>query len=98
VLHWIEENGESVVELLQEMIRVPSITPWFEPDPELSQEDGVQEIIAGRMEALGAEVERWEPDPEALSEYEERPGYYADHEFEGRPNQAAVLRGGGDGR
>jgi acetylornithine deacetylase len=80
------------------MIRVPSITPWFEPDPELSQEDGVQEIIAGRMEALGAEVERWEPDPEALSEYEERPGYYADHEFEGRPNQAAVLRGGGEGR
>ncbi len=98
VLEWIEGNREEVTQFLQELIRVPSVTPWFKPKAEDSREKEVQEVIGARMEGLGAEVKRWEPSAEALAEYEGRPGYYADHTFEGRPNQAATLKGSGGGR
>ena len=98
VLDWIEDHREEVVEFLQELIRVPSVNPWFEPKEEESREAEVQEIIGERMAALGAEVARWEPSAEELKEYAGRPGYYPDHKFDGRPNQAAVLKGIGGGR
>ena len=98
VLQWIDENQESAVAFLQELIRIPSITPWFNPSPEESRERDVQAAIKKRMQTLGAEVETWEPNVEELAKYEGRPGYYADHKFEGRPNQAAVLKGSGNGR
>ena len=98
VLQWIDENQESAVAFLQELIRIPSITPWFNPSPEESRERDVQAVIKKRMQTLGAEVETWEPNVEELAKYEGRPGYYADHKFEGRPNQAAVLKGSGNGR
>lgn len=98
VLNWIEDHREEVIEFLQELIRVPSVNPWFNPKAEESREAEVQEIIGERMAALGAEVARWEPSAEELKEYAGRPGYYPDHKFDGRPNQAAVLKGIGGGK
>lgn len=98
VLNWIEEHKEEVTGFLQELIRIPSVNPWFNPKQEESREAEVQEVIARRMKALGAEVKQWEPNTKELEKYKGRPGYYADHKFEGRPNQAAVLQGAGDGR
>ena len=98
VLEWIDAHREEVIEFLQELIRIPSVNPWFEPMAEESREAEVQELIGARMAALGAEVTRWEPSAEELKEYAGRPGYYPDHKFEGRPNQAAVLKGVGGGR
>src|SRR5690554_2090906 len=98
VLRWIEEHKEEVISFLQELIRIPSVNPWFQAEPGPSHEDEVQAVIAERLRALGAEVEQWEPDADELAEYEGRPGYYAGRRFEGRPNQAARLRGVGGGR
>lgn len=98
VNQWIDNHHDDIVGFLQELIRIPSVTPWFQPAAEESREAEVQAVIGKRMQALGAEVKRWEPNAKELAEYEGRPGYYADHLFKGRPNQAAVLKGSGEGR
>jgi len=98
ILLWIDDHREEVINFLQELIRIPSVTPWFKPKKEESREAEVQEAIKKRMEDMGAEVKSWEPNAEELSRYEGRPGYYADHKFEGRPNQVAILKGEGGGK
>jgi acetylornithine deacetylase len=98
VNQWIDDHHDEIAGFLQELIRIPSVTPWFQPSAEESREADVQAVIGKRMQALGAEVKRWEPNAKELAKYEGRPGYYADHLFEGRPNQAAVLKGSGEGR
>ena len=98
VIQWIEDHQDEIAAFLQDLVRIPSVTPWFEPKAEEMREADVQAVIKERMQALGAEVKTWEPNAQELAEYEGRPGYYADHEFDGRPNQAAVLKGAGGGR
>ena len=98
VLDWIDEHREDVIEFLQALIRTPSVNPWFNPKAEESREAEVQALIGRRLADLGAEVTRWEPSAEELKEYAGKPGYYADHKFEGRPNQAAILKGTGGGK
>lgn len=94
---WIDDHAEEIIQFLQELIMIPSVTPWFEPKPEDSREADVQVLIKNKMLALGAEIKTWEPDAIQLAKYEGRPGYYADHCFKDRPNQAAVLKGSGGG-
>jgi acetylornithine deacetylase len=98
IIQWIEDHKEDMVGFLQELIQIPSVNPWFNPKEGESREAEVQGVIRKRMEGMGAEVKQWEPSAEALAKYAGRPGYYADHKFEGRPNQAAVLKGTGGGK
>lgn len=98
VLSWIDDHREEVIGFLQDLIRIPSVNPWFTTDGEICREGEVQALVAEKMKALGAEIDLWEPDPADLARYEGHPGYYADHRFEGRPNLAAVVRGNGGGR
>lgn len=98
VLKWIDAHGEEIIGFLQELIRVPSVNPYFLEPGEPYLEGEAQEVVARRLAALGAEIERWEPDPQALAEYKGRAGYYPDHIFKERPNQAALLKGSGQGR
>jgi len=98
ILRWIEEHQGEVIGFLQELIQIPSVNPWFNPKEGESREAEVQGVIKKRMEGMGAEVKQWEPSAAALAKYAGRPGYYADHKFEGRPNQAAVLKGAGGGK
>jgi len=97
VLSWIDDHQEEIAGFLQELIQIPSVNPWFRPKEEESRETDVQKAIGNRMQALGAEVANWEPNAKELAKYEGRAGYYADHKFEGRPNQAAVVKGSGGG-
>jgi acetylornithine deacetylase len=98
VVNWIDDHREEVIAFLQELLRIPSVTPWFKPAAEESREADVQDRIGKRLAAIGAEVKQWEPNAAALREYAGKPGYYPDHQFEGRPNQAAVLKGTGRGK
>ncbi len=98
VLDWIDNHTEEIFQFLQDLIRVPSVNPWFLDEPGPAYEKEVQEVIARRMKALGATIDQWEPDLAALAEYRDRPGYYPDHVFTGRPDQAALLKGTGGGR
>jgi acetylornithine deacetylase len=92
----VGRRHEATVGLLQELIRRPSVNPWFQEAPELSGEGGVQELLAGRLADLGAELEWQQPDVAVLAR---RPGgaRYAGRDFRGRSNLVARLPGEGAG-
>lgn len=96
VQKWIEEHAEEVFAFLQQLIRIPSVNPWFGGNP--GGEAAVQAAIAEKMRDLGAKVETWEPNADKLAEYAGRAGYYPGRSFKERPNQAAVVRGAGGGK
>jgi acetylornithine deacetylase len=89
---------EQSVALLQELVRVPSVNPYFTGSDGPSRESDVQDILADRLTPLGAQIDRWEPDAGVLAQYAGGPGYYPDRDFRGRPNLAATLPGSGGGR
>lgn len=90
----VEAGAERTIAFLQELIRCPSVNPWFgEPDA-VSREARVQDVFQARMEALGAvDIDRWEPDAEALAHRADGPGYYAGRDFTGRPNVVGRIPG-----
>jgi acetylornithine deacetylase len=90
----VEAGHERTVGFLQDVIRTPSINPWFDEPEELCREDRVQDVFQARLEALGAtDIDRWEPDADALAHRADGPGYYAGRDFTGRPNLVARLKG-----
>ena len=89
---------EETVTLLQELVRVPSVNPYFTGSDGLSREGDVQDVLGDRLMRLGAQIDRWEPDAGELTQYAGGPGYYPDRDFRGRPNLAATLPGSGGGR
>jgi len=98
VLSWIDNNKISIIKFLQELIRVPSVTPWFGPSEGDSRESDVQALIRNKLLDINADVDTWETNIEDLKQYKDNPGYYPDHIFEGRPNQVATIHGSGGGR
>ena len=92
------DREEETIALLQDLVRIPSVNPFFSGYREPSREGEVQDVLAGRLERLGARLDRWEPDGAALAKYAGGPGYYPDRDFTGRPNLAATLAGAGGGR
>ena len=91
------EHHEETVALLRELVRVDSVNPYFSNYETPSREGDVQDVLAARLEGLGASLDHWEPDGEALSRYAGGPGYYPGRQFRGRPNLVATLPGAGDG-
>ena len=77
---WIDENKGLAVDFLQQLIRIPSINPWFSDYKEYTTEKEVQEFIARNLKELGFDVRLWETDAGLLKDYKGYPGYY-----EGRP-------------
>lgn len=98
VLNWIEENRDEVVEFLRKLIQTPSVNPYFDHEPGEAKEGRVQQVVKEHMEALGAQIEMWEPDVEALSKYEGYPGYSSDFDATDRPNLVATVKGAGTGK
>lgn len=95
---WLDAHAEDVSGLLADMIRIPSVNPWFGGDKALQREGDVQRFMAQKMRALGADIDMFEPDTAALAKYKGRPGYYEDRDFTDRPNMAATVKGTGGGR
>jgi acetylornithine deacetylase len=96
VQKWIDDNTKLIVKTLQDIVKIPSVNPWFTNDSTLTNEKGVQSYIKLRMAKIGAVVETWEPDPIKLAKYKDKPGYYANHNFKNRPNLAATFKGSSD--
>jgi acetylornithine deacetylase len=83
----VEGRRSELVALIQELVRVPSLT---------GEEGAVQAVVAEKMRALGLETDVWEPTVAELAPYAEHVG-----EFEtlaGRPNVVGTLRGTDGGR
>lgn len=98
VLQWIDTHQDDIVRYLQDLIRIPSVNPWFAEEPALSREADVQAYLADHLSGLGGEVAQWEPDAGQLSRYKGMAGYYAGRDFTNRPNLAAAFPGTGEGR
>lgn len=98
VYQWIEENKQEVVGLLQALIEVPSVNPYFDEEDVYKKEGLAQEVLKVYLEDMGMKTEFTYPDAEKLAEYEGKAGYYADHTFENRPNLFAKLEGCGGGK
>jgi acetylornithine deacetylase len=91
-------SQEETIALLQELVRVPSVNPYFTAYAEPSREGEVQDILERRLTRLDASLDRWQPDGQELAKYAGGPGYYPDRDFRGRPNLVATLPGTGGGR
>lgn len=98
VYEWIEQHTEEAVDLLQKLIRVPSVNAYFEEETCYKQEGKAQEVLKGFLDEMGMKTEYQYPDAEKLKEYQGKPGYYEDHKFENRPNLVGILKGRGEGR
>lgn len=98
VFEWIDQHQEDAVSLLQELIQAPSVNAYFDEEDSFKHEDLAQEALRKHLDAMGMETEFQYPDAEELKEYEGKPGYYADHKFENRPNLVGVLSGKGGGK
>ncbi|SNS49928.1 acetylornithine deacetylase [Micrococcales bacterium KH10] len=90
----VEAREESTIEFLQDLLRAPSVNPWFDDPDEISGEAAVQDVFEARLRALGAdEIDRWEPVADELAHRADGPGYYPGRDFTGRPNLVAVFKG-----
>lgn len=94
IIDAIEAGAEQTVSLLQELIRTPSVNPWFGDPEAISGEAAVQDIFERVLRDLGADqVDRWEPSADELAHRADGPGYYPGRDFTGRPNLVARFRG-----
>ncbi|MGG1554153.1 peptidase [Paenibacillus ferrarius] len=84
---WLEQHREAGIELLQQMVRLPSTQ---------GNEQSVQLLVAEQLRELGMDVQVWEPDGEALSAHSY---FYSPRtQFAGSPNVVGVRQGTGGGR
>ena len=60
----IDAENDYVIELTRDMVRIPSVNPKFQPDPEINREADVQDLVEGRLRDEGFGTERWEVFPD----------------------------------
>lgn len=94
----VQENDEEIINVLQELVRVPSVNPWFKKDSKLNKEKECQYMLKDKLEKLGADTKIWEPNPEELKKFKNYPGYHPNRNFKNRPNLSAKFSGKGNGR
>jgi acetylornithine deacetylase len=90
----VAERREELVALACELIAFDT-TSRSENDDPARDEVALQERLAERLRAHGAEIDLWEPSPEDVAGH---PLSIEGIAFEGRPQLAARLRGSGGGR
>src|SRR5215211_6536389 len=83
----VEARRDAAVRLLQELVRVPSVT---------GEEGAVQEVVEHAFRERGLAVDRWEATPEEISPYKDHVG--EQKTYSNRPNVVGVRSGRGEGR
>jgi acetylornithine deacetylase len=91
----VDERAEDLVALASELIRFDT-TVRGTPDEPPRDEAALQETLAARLEAVGAEVELSEPEPGSLDRWQRQ--VPAGLGFAGRPQLVARLPGSAGGR
>jgi acetylornithine deacetylase len=87
VLESIDKNQNYLVQILQKLIRIPSVYP---------AEGEAQEFVKNLLIPFCDSTDVWEPDVSAL---ESHPAYFAKgRSFAGRPNVVGTINGAGGGR
>ena len=93
VLKRIEAGRKELVELASDLIAFDTTARAVDDPPR--EEAALQEYLAERLHAAGAETEVWEPDPNELGG---KPLVPEGLSFEGRPQLIARFPGEGSGR
>jgi len=83
----VRARREDAVGLLQELVRVPSVT---------GDEGAVGEVVRRAFSERGLDVDTWDATREETEPYREHVGQQSS--YENRPNVAGTRRGTGDGR
>lgn len=95
---WIDANRERVVSFLRDMVRIPSVNPWFTDYKTDDGELACQRWLAESLREMGFDVEMWEVEEKNLAPYKGMPGFYAGRPMKNRPNLYGVQPGSGGGR
>ncbi len=89
--NWLEANRSALVGLVREMVAVPS-----ENRPPNGLEAACQDIVADRLAAIGADVDRFRPDEvEGATAHEQ---WWPGRDYRDRENVVGRLPGRGGGR
>ena len=83
----VEARRDAAVRLLQELVRIESVT---------GEEGAVQEVVERAFRERGLAVDRWEATPEEIGPYRDHVGEQP--AYAGRPNVVGVRSGRGEGR
>ncbi|MFO7837591.1 MAG: ArgE/DapE family deacylase [Candidatus Thorarchaeota archaeon] len=91
VFDWIDENEADLVNLLQDLVRIPSVS---------GKEYDVQVRVQQEFEQMGLFPEMVYPDIEDLREHEDyfETTSFKEYEYEDRPNVVGVWEGTGEGK
>lgn len=88
----IEKNKENILNFLQKIVSVPSITGSI-------SEGEAQSIVREELaEIPNIKMDIWEPDPREFEIYPLKPTFIKPANYKGRPNVIALLKGTGGGR
>src|SRR5690349_12154829 len=90
----VAQRRDDIVALACELIAFDT-TSRSEADEPAREEVALQQALANRLRAAGAEIDLWEPAPEDVAGH---PLSVDGIAFAGRPQLAATLRGSGGGR
>ncbi|MCR9136618.1 MAG: ArgE/DapE family deacylase [Alphaproteobacteria bacterium] len=69
----IDKDRDFVIDLTRELVKIPSVNPKFQVDPEINREPEVQDVIERQLQSDGFATERWDvfPDrPNVIGEWE----------------------------
>jgi acetylornithine deacetylase len=93
----IEANANGLVELVRSLVRFDTTSVDLSPGSAhtTNEEADLQAFVGERLRALGAEVDRWEPDAAELAGHPMMPPW---HHYRGRPLTVGTIRGAGGGR
>src|ERR687897_994773 len=83
----VRARREDAVGLLQELVRIPSVT---------GEEGAVGRVVQRAFSERGLDVDVWDATPEEMEPYRDHVGEQSS--YENRPNVAGLRRGGGGGR
>ncbi len=98
VYSWLDEHTGEAVSLLKDLLRIPSVNPYFDDEESLKGEGNAQRCLQAFIEQMGFRTELSYPDAQELIDYKDKAGYNGDHTFEDRPNLFGELKGEGGGR
>ena len=60
----VERERDYVIELTRELVRIPTVNPKFQVDPDLNREADAQDVVARRLSEIGFETGKWEAFPD----------------------------------
>ena len=94
---YIGSHEDELVEIVQALVRFDTTSVDLSPgsDNVTNEEAKLQEYVATQLEAIGADVDQWEPDAREFADHPMMPEW---HHWRDRPLTAAVLHGAGGGR